>query len=47
MVPDKMIDELESFGVKCLYCGDPEQLPPIFGDNKLVKCIDFFLEDKD
>ena len=43
MVPDDMIKDILSFGIPVLFLGDPEQLPPIFGDNTL-KC-NFFLDE--
>lgn len=43
MVPDKMIDDILSFKKPILWLGDPCQLPPIFGDNRLT--YDFFLDE--
>lgn len=36
MVSDEMLRDLLSFGVKCLFCGDPAQLPPVGGTNSLL-----------
>lgn len=36
MVSDDTIQDLLSFGVKCLFSGDSAQLPPIAGKNSLV-----------
>lgn len=43
MVPDKMLDDILSFEKPVLFLGDPCQLPPIFGDNRLE--YDFFLDE--
>lgn len=32
MVPRKMVDDILSFGIKVIVCGDPNQLPPIGDD---------------
>ena len=37
MVSDEILRDLLSFGVKCLFCGDPAQLPPVGGTNTLLK----------
>lgn len=41
MVSDEMLADLLSFGVKCLFAGDPAQLPPVGGSNSLLQtpCI--------
>ncbi len=41
MVADDVLKDLLSFGVKCLFCGDPAQLPPVGGSNTLLSmpCI--------
>lgn len=41
MVSDEALKDLLSFGVKCLFCGDPAQLPPVGGSNTLLSmpCI--------
>lgn len=41
MVSDDILCDLLSFGVKCLFAGDPAQLPPVGGSNSLLKtpCI--------
>ena len=41
MVADDTLKDLLSFGVKCLFCGDPAQLPPVGGSNTLLSmpCI--------
>jgi len=36
MVADDTLKDLLSFGVKCLFCGDPAQLPPVGGTNTLL-----------
>ena len=36
MVADDVLKDLLSFGVKCLFCGDPAQLPPVGGSNSLL-----------
>ncbi len=36
MVSDETLKDLLSFGVKCLFCGDPAQLPPVGGSNSLL-----------
>ena len=36
MVADDVLRDLLSFGVKCLFCGDPAQLPPVGGTNSLL-----------
>ena len=36
MVSDEVLSDLLSFGVKCLFCGDPAQLPPVGGSNTLL-----------
>lgn len=36
MVADDTLKDLLSFGVKCLFCGDPAQLPPVGGSNTLL-----------
>ncbi len=36
MVSDDVIRDLFSYGVKCLLCGDPAQLPPVGGTNNLL-----------
>lgn len=36
MVSDEVLRDLLSFGVRCLCCGDPAQLPPVKGSNSLL-----------
>ncbi len=36
MVSDEVLRDLLSFGIKCLCCGDPAQLPPVGGSNTLL-----------
>ena len=36
MVSDEVLRDLLSFGVKCLFSGDPAQLPPVSGTNTLL-----------
>ena len=37
IVSDDVLRDLLSFGVKCLCCGDPAQLPPVGGSNTLLR----------
>ncbi len=37
MVSDDLLHDLLSFGIKCLFCGDPAQLPPVYGRNSLMQ----------
>ncbi len=37
MVSDDLLRDLLSFGVKCLFCGDSAQLPPVYGTNSLME----------
>lgn len=43
MVSDETLRDLLSFGVKCLFCGDPAQLPPVGGSNTLLSMPCFTL----
>lgn len=43
MVSDEVLRDLLSFGVKCLFCGDPAQLPPVGGSNTLLSMPCFTL----
>ena len=36
MVSDEVLRDLLSYGVKCLFSGDPAQLPPVGGTNTLL-----------
>lgn len=36
MVSDEVLRDLLSYGVKCLFSGDPAQLPPVGGSNTLL-----------
>ncbi len=36
MVSDELLKDLLSFGIKCLFCGDSAQLPPVNGSNSLM-----------
>ena len=36
MVADDVLRDLLAYGVKCLFCGDPAQLPPVGGSNTLL-----------
>ena len=36
MVSDDLLRDLLSFGVKCLLCGDPAQLPPVGGTGSVL-----------
>lgn len=43
MVNDKMIEEILSFGIPVIFCGDTDQLPPIFGVSSVMMYPDFRL----
>ncbi|MBO5335135.1 MAG: AAA family ATPase [Clostridia bacterium] len=43
MVSEEMFRDLLSFGVKCLFCGDHAQLPPVNGDCNLMQNPNFVL----
>lgn len=45
MVDEKMMADLLSFGIPILATGDPGQLPPIQGENPLIKKPDYFLTE--
>jgi hypothetical protein len=45
MVDEKMMKDLISFGIPILATGDPGQLPPIQGENPLIKNPDYFLTE--
>ena len=45
MVNGEMLRDLLSFGVKCLFCGDNAQLPPVSGDCSLLDTPDFQLTE--
>ena len=45
MVGEEMLRDLLSFGVKCLFCGDHAQLPPVNGDCKLLERPDYVLTE--
>ncbi len=45
MVGEEMLRDLLSFGVKCLFCGDHAQLPPVNGDCFLMQRPDFVLTE--
>jgi exodeoxyribonuclease-5 len=45
MVDENMMRDLISFGIPILATGDPGQLPPIQGENPLIKNPDFFLTE--
>jgi exodeoxyribonuclease-5 len=45
MVDEKMMGDLLSFGIPILATGDPGQLPPIQGENPLIKKPDYFLTE--
>lgn len=45
MVGEEMLRDLLSFGVKCLFCGDHAQLPPVNGDCRLMQNPDFVLTE--
>lgn len=36
MVSDELMRDLMSFGIKCLFCGDDAQLPPVNGNSSLL-----------
>lgn len=43
MVNDKMRQDLESFGIPIVMCGDQNQLPPVFGQSSILDNPDFVL----
>ena len=45
MVGEEMLRDLLSFGVKCLFCGDHAQLPPVNGDCRLMQSPNFVLTE--
>ena len=45
MVNEEMLGDLLSFGVKCLFCGDNAQLPPVNGDCPLLATPDYVLTE--
>lgn len=45
MVNGEMLRDLLSFGVKCLFCGDNAQLPPVNGDCFLLDNPDYLLTE--
>ncbi len=45
MVSVEMLRDLLSFGVKCLFCGDNAQLPPVSGDCFLLDNPDYQLTE--
>ncbi len=45
MVSDDILRDLLSFGVKCLFCGDPAQLPPVSGTCGLLTMPAITLEE--
>lgn len=45
MVSEEVIQDLLSFGVKCLFCGDSAQLPPVNGATTLLSSPDSALQE--
>lgn len=45
MVDNLILRDLLSFGVKCLFCGDNAQLPPVNGSNILLENPDYQLTE--
>ncbi len=45
MVSDELIQDLLSYGVKCLFCGDDAQLPPVSGSSSLLEKPDASLTE--
>lgn len=47
MMPKDMMEQLLSYGVYCIFCGDPMQLPPVdkSSDNGLLKHPHIFLDE--
>ncbi|MBP5242157.1 MAG: AAA family ATPase [Clostridia bacterium] len=45
MVDNLILRDLLSFGVKCLFCGDNAQLPPVNGSNILLETPDYQLTE--
>lgn len=45
MVGEEMLRDLLSFGVKCLFCGDNAQLPPVNSDCRLLENPNYTLTE--
>lgn len=45
MVPQKIMEDILSFGIPILGLGDPGQLPPIYGENEFISNPDVFLTE--
>ncbi|MDD6996060.1 MAG: AAA family ATPase [Candidatus Borkfalkiaceae bacterium] len=43
MVDETLLSDILAFGVKCLFCGDRAQLPPVRGENVILSRVDFSL----
>lgn len=43
MVDETLLSDILAFGVKCLFCGDKAQLPPVRGENVILSRVDFSL----
>ncbi len=45
MVSDELMRDLLSYGIKCLFCGDNAQLPPVNGNSSLLEKPDCALTE--
>lgn len=45
MINEEMLNDLLSFGVKCLFCGDDAQLPPVNGSCPLLETPSYILKE--
>lgn len=45
MVDKTLLRDVLSFGVKCLFCGDKAQLPPVRGENTVLSAVDYALTE--
>lgn len=45
MVDETLLNDVLAFGVKCLFCGDKAQLPPVRGENIVLSHVDYALTE--
>ncbi len=45
MVDETLLNDVLAFGVKCLFCGDKAQLPPVRGENIVMAHVDYSLTE--
>lgn len=45
MVDETLLNDILAFGVKCLFCGDKAQLPPVRGENIVMSRVDYSLTE--